>query len=191
MKRILLAVLFVLVLAPAASAQAPFVPSFEFGVGGGLNVPMGSLGDGMNNGYSFNASVGYSVAPMFTLGAELGVFGNGGSDQTNALLGPNGDISMSSIQFAAMAKYRFPIAVHNMYAKGLAGGYRMASDVTSTLGNFEASSTNFGFGIGGGFQFNGFQNSSLYTEGIYHRVSGSTVDGEFFMFNAGVLFSFN
>lgn len=191
MKRILLAVFVVMILAPAASAQAPFVRSFEFGLGGGLNVPLGSIGDGMNNGYSVNASVGYNVSPTFIVGAELGLFGNGGSDATIALLGPNGDITMSSMQVTAMAKYKFPVSIHNMYAKGLMGGYRMASDVTSQLGNFELADTNFGFGFGGGFQFNSFKNSSIYTEGIYHRVSGAITDGEFFMFNAGVVFSFN
>ena len=95
MKRILLATFFVMVLAPAAWAQVPFVPSFEFGVGGGLNIPQGGIGDGMNNGYNFNASVGYSVAPMFTIGAELGFFGSSASNQTLALLGTGSDFSMS------------------------------------------------------------------------------------------------
>ena len=180
-----------MILAPAASAQVPFVPSFQFGLGGGLNVPMGSIGDGTNNGYSVHGSVGYNMTPTFIVGAELGLFGNGGSDETIALLGPNGDFSMSSIQFTAMAKYKFPVSIHNMYAKGLMGGYRTASDVTSTLGNFELADTNFGFGFGGGFQFNGFKNSSIYTEGIYHRISGEIADAEFFTVNIGVLFSLN
>ncbi|MEE9268986.1 MAG: outer membrane beta-barrel protein [Candidatus Krumholzibacteria bacterium] len=191
MKRILLATFFVMVLAPAAWAQVPFVPSFEFGVGGGLNLPLGDIGDGMNNGYSFNASVGYNVAPMFIIGAEFGFFGSSASDQTLALLGTGSEFSLSSVQFTAMAKYKFPMAVHHMYAKALAGGYRLATDLTSPLGTFDISSTNFGMGIGGGFQFNGFKNSSIYTEGIYHRVSGASADGEFVTLNLGMMFSFN
>jgi hypothetical protein len=118
MKRILLAVFFVLVLAPAAWAQAPFVPSWEFGVGGGLNIPQGGIGDGMNNGYNFNASVGYNVAPKFTIGAELGFWGSGASDETLALLGTGSEFNMSSVQFTAMAKYKMPVDIHHMYAKG-------------------------------------------------------------------------
>ncbi len=191
MKRILFVTVFVLLLAPAAWAQAPFVPSFEFGVGGGLNLPLGDLGDGMNNGYIINASVGYSVLPMFVIGAEFGFFGNGGSDETIAALGPGGDFSMTAQQYTAMAKFMFPVAARSLYAKGLVGGYRMSSSVESSLGAFEASDTNFGFGIGGGFQFKGSNKYGFYAEGIYHRISSEASDGEFATFNVGVLFSFN
>ncbi|MDH3216121.1 MAG: porin family protein [Candidatus Krumholzibacteria bacterium] len=191
MKRVVFVMLFVMVLAPAAWAQVPFVPSFEIGVGGGLNMPMGDIGDGMNNGYNFNASVGYSFVPMFVIGAEFGIFGNGGTDEVIAALGPNGDFNMTAQQFTAMVKYVLPVAVHNFYGKGLAGAYRMSSDVESSLGNFEVSDTKFGFGLGGGFQFKGMSSAAVYAEGIYHRISGETSDGEFATFNLGVLFSFN
>jgi len=191
MKRVFLVAVLVMVLAPAAWAQVPFVPSFEFGLAAGLNMPLGDMGDGMNNGYNFNASVGYNVIPMLVIGAEFGVFGNGGTDETIAALGPNGDFSMTSMQFAAMTKYMVPVAVHNLYAKGLAGAYRTSSSVKSVLGDFEVSDTNFGFGLGGGFQFKGGGNAAVYAEGMYHRISGEAADAEFAMFNFGMLFSFN
>ncbi len=191
MKRILFVTLVAMVLAPMAWAQVPFVPSFEIGLGGGLNLPLGDLGDGMNKGYNFNASVGYSVLPMLVIGAEFGYFGNGGSDETIAALGPGGDFSMTAQQFTTMVKWIVPVAAHGVYAKGLAGGYRMSSNVTTSLGDLGASDTNFGFGIGGGFQFKGSTKYSLYAEGIYHRISGEASDGEYATFNVGVLFSLN
>jgi opacity protein-like surface antigen len=190
MKSIFVVTLLVLVLAPAAWAQAPIISSFEFGVGGGMNFPMGDIGDGMNNGYNFNASLGYKVVPMFIIGAEFGFWGNGATDEIIAALGPDGDMSMKALQFTAMAKYMFPVNVHNFYAKGLVGGYRLAADTESALGDFSVSDTNFGFGVGGGFQFGGMKNSSIYAEGIYHRINGETADGEYVTANVGVLFSF-
>jgi opacity protein-like surface antigen len=191
MKRILLVTVLAMVLAPAAWAQVPFAPSFELGVSAGLNMPLGDIGDGMNNGYNFNASIGYNVIPALIIGAEFGLFGNGGSDEVIAAMGPNGDLSMMSMQFTAMTKYMFPVAAHNLYAKGLAGAYRTSSSVKSTLGDFEVADTNLGFGLGGGFQFNGTSNSAIFAEGMYHRISGEAATAEFAMFNRGVLFSFN
>jgi len=191
MKRIIAVTVLAMVLAPAAWAQVPLAPSFEFGLGGGLNMPLGDIGDGVNNGYNFNASVGYSVMPMWLLGAEFGVFGNGGSDETIAALGTGGDLSITSMQFTAMTKYKFPVAVHSFYAKGLAGAYRTSSEVKSTLGNFSVADTNLGFGVGGGFEFVGTKNSAIYAEGIYHRINGASTDGEWATVNLGVLFSFN
>jgi opacity protein-like surface antigen len=190
MKRTFLVTLLVMVLATAAWAQAPIISSFEFGVGGGMNFPMGDFGDGMNNGYNFNASIGYKVVPMFIIGAEFGFWGNGATDEVIAALGPGGDMSMTGQQFTAMAKYMFPVDVHNLYAKGLVGAYRMASDVESSLGDFSASDTNFGFGVGGGFQYGGLGNSAIYAEGLYHRINGESADGEYATFSVGVLFSF-
>lgn len=189
MKRILFLAALVVLLAPAAWAQAPFVPSFQLGAGGGLSMPMGSIGDGMNNGYNFNASVGYGITPMFVVGAEIGLWGNNANDETIAALGSGGDMSMQNWQFTAMSKYKVPVAMHNVYAKGLAGMYRTSAEVTSILGTFDVADTNFGFGIGGGFEFGGLQNAAIYAEGIYHRISGETEDGQFATFNLGVLFS--
>jgi hypothetical protein len=190
MKRILFVVAAILVAAPAAWAQAPFVPSFQLGAGGGLNVPMGDIGDGMNSGYNFNASVGYNVMPMLTVGAEIGLWGNGANDETIAALGPGGDMSMQSWQFTAMTKYKVPVQDHNLYAKGLLGAYRTSSDVKSSLGDFEVADTNFGFGIGGGFEMGGIMNNAaLYAEGMFHHINGEAANAQFATFNIGVLFS--
>jgi opacity protein-like surface antigen len=191
MKRILLLAAIVMVLAPAAWAQVPVVPSFQVGVGGGLNMPLGTIGDGMNNGYNFNASLGYSVVPMFVIGAEIGLWGNGANDETIATLGQGGDMSMKNWQFTAMTKYKVPMAMHNVYAKGLAGMYRTSSEVTSGTPavTLDVADTNFGFGIGGGFELGGMANAAFYAEGMYHQISGETEDGKFATFNVGVLFS--
>ena len=106
MKRTLVVALVVMALAPAAWAQMPVTPAFEVGVGGGMNFPLGTIGDGMNNGYNFNASLGYSVMPMLVVGAEVGLFGGGANDETIAALGSGGDMSMMNVQYTAMLKYR-------------------------------------------------------------------------------------
>ncbi len=191
MKRIFLVTVLVMVLAPAAWAQVPFAPSFELGVSAGLNMPLGDIGGDVNNGYNLNASIGYNLIPSLIIGAELGLFGNGGSDEVIAAMGPNADFSMMSMQFTAMTRYMFPVAVHKLYAKGLAGAYRTSSSTKSTLGDFDFADTNLGFALGGGFQFNGTSNSAIYAEGMYHRISGEGANAEFAMFNLGMLFSFN
>jgi hypothetical protein len=189
MKRMLFVLLVIMIAAPVAWAQVPMVPSVQVGVGGGINVPMGDIGDGMNSGYNFNASVGYSVMPSLVLGAEVGVWGNGANDQTIAALGSGGDMSMTNWQFTAMSKYKVPVAMNNLYAKGLAGMYRTSSEVTSGGLSIDVADTNFGFGIGGGFEFGGMKAASIYGEAMYHRISGEGATGEFTTFNVGVLFS--
>jgi hypothetical protein len=191
MKRILCLVVIVMFVAPAAWAQVPVAPSFQLGVGGGLSMPMGTIGDGMNKGYNFHTSVGYSLAPMFVVGAEIGIWGNNANDEVIAALGQGGDMSMKNWQFTAMTKYKVPMALHNVYAKGLAGMYRTSSEVTAGGVSLDVADTNFGFGIGGGFELGGMGNAALYAEGMYHRISGEAADGEFATFNLGVLFSLN
>jgi len=192
MKRILLVTLLVVLVAPAAWAQTSILPSLQFGLGGGMNMPLGSIGDGVNNGYNINASIGFKVIPTLALGVELGYFGSNGNDQTIALLGTGGDFSMSSLQLTAMGRYMVPVATHDLYGKGLLGGYRTAADISSqSLGDVSVAEWNLGGAIGAGFQLNTMKSTSLYGEAMYHRISGDTQDGEFATFNIGILHSFN
>lgn len=187
MKRILFIIMVIVLAAPAAWAQTPFVPSFQIGAGAGMSMPMGTMGDGMNNGYNVNASIGYQIAPTVVLGAEMGLWGNGANDATKLALG--GDMDLTSWEFAGMAKYKVPVAVHAVYAKGLAGMYHISSDITSSVGDFSVADTKFGFGMGGGFEFGGLRNTAIYGEAMYHRINGDGGDAEFMTLNVGVLFS--
>jgi len=190
MKRVfLLSVIMVIAAAPAFSQ--PFVPTFELGLGAGMNMPTGTFGDGMNNGYGINAQVGYRMMEMLVLGAEFGYYGNGANDEMLALSGASG-LDTRVMQFTGMAKVMLPVlSVHNVYGKGVAGMYNVKQSFEGVplLGSGDISDTKFGAGFGAGFRFNGMAKTSFYVEGMFHNVFGDTEDLRFWSTGAGVLFT--
>jgi hypothetical protein len=187
---ILLTVIMVMAAAPAFS-QVPG-PKLELGLGGGVSMPTGTLGDGMNTGYGFAASLGYKVMPMLVVGGEFAYYGNGAQDELLQGLGTGAEMDMTTMQFAAMAKFMMPLmTVHNMYAKGVGGAYHSSSNFKNIplIGDGSVSDTNLGVGIGGGLRFNGASKTSFYAEGMFHNIFGEAENIQFFAVGAGVIIS--
>ena len=191
MRRILiLGVIIVLAAMPAFSQ--PMTGKFELGALGGINMPTGDLGDGMDKGYMVGVNAGFRPMPLLVIGAEVAYYGNGATDDVLALLGTGADMSMNIWQYTAMAKLMAPLmGNHNIYAKGLVGAYNATAKLENIplLGNLEASDTNLGFGIGGGLRINGVSKSSFFVEGMFQHINGEGASAEFFTVAGGILFS--
>lgn len=187
---LLLAVIMVLAVTPAFAQ--PMSGKFELGMSGGVNMPVGDLGDGTKTGYVIGASAGYHLMPMLVVGAEFAYYGNGATDDVLAALGPGADMNTNFTQYTAMVKFMVPVLTkHNLYAKGVAGAYTATVDFQNMppLGSGSVSDTNMGFGIGGGIRLNGDTKYSLFAEGMFHHVTGESESAELVTASAGVLIS--
>jgi hypothetical protein len=181
----------VLIVAPMGAQNAH--SQVEITLGGGVNSPLGDYSDQAKTGWAFTTGIGYRLTPFLALGAEVSFYGNKGSDELSQSLGVGYDVSSSIQQYAAMAKVLLPAGANNVYGKGVFGSYRGIAKVSGPLGDGEAENTDPGYGIGGGFVFNGEGISSFYVELMYHRVNydGTDVATSFMSYNAGAVFNFN
>jgi hypothetical protein len=180
-----------ILVAPVAAQNAH--GQVELTLGGGMNSPLGEYGDQVNAGYAVTAGIGYRFMPLIVVGAEVSLYGNKGSDELLAPLGPTYEMSSRIQQYAGMAKLLLPVGNHNVFAKGLVGSYRASATVSGPLGEASASNSEVGYGLGGGLLINGSRNSSLYLDVTYHHIAydGSDIDTNFLTFSAGGVFRFS
>jgi hypothetical protein len=172
---------------PNANAQIELI------FGGGLSSPMGEYGDQTNTGWAFTTGLGFQVAPVLVVGAELGFFGNSGSDDLLAGFSPGTEMKTTIHQYAGFARLMLPAGKHNVFAKGVVGSYRGVVKVKSPLGDAEAENTDPGFGIGGGILINGAHNTAFVLDAMYHRVSydGAPEPTSLMTFSVGGIFRFS
>ena len=141
---------------------------FEFSLGGGMNTPMGDYSDASNNGYAITAGLGYRVTSLAVLGMEANYNGNSASDEALVGITPGFDMSTSILQYSLMAKLLLPVGNHSVFAKGSFGNYRASAKVSGPGADLSFSTTEPGFGIGGGFLVGGNNNTSLFVDATYH-----------------------
>lgn len=162
----------------------------ELTLGGGLNTPLGDFKSEIKNGWVFTTGVGYQIAPVLVIGAEVGFFGSSASDDIMAGLSPGSDVSTRIQQYAGYARAMVPVGRHHVFAKGKLGSYRGVINYSGPLGEAKAENTDPGYGIGGGVLINGDHNSALFLELMYHHVSydDSSVDTNFMSYSLGGVF---
>ena len=149
------------------SAQAAHAQGMSFGVGGGVVVPTGTLGDAYGTGWSGSALLRVQP-PASPIGLQADVFYDrfsldGGVDGHGQMIGGT-----------ANAVFAFPGAsMARPYLIGGAGVYNIKNTVTG-LGS--SSDTKFGLNAGAGFDF-GLGKAKLYAEGRFHMIMKAVSDG--------------
>jgi len=165
----------------------------ELTMGAGLNTPLGDFKDEIKNGWVFSTGVGYRIAPVLVVGAQVGFFGSNASDVIMEGLSPGSEVTTTIQQFAGYAKVLIPVGKHNVFAKGVLGSYRGIIKYSGPLGDAKGENTDPGYGIGGGVMVNGDTNTSFFLDVTYHHVSfdDTSVDTNFMSYSLGGVFRVN
>jgi hypothetical protein len=128
------------------SAQSQWIS-----VGGNLALPMGSFGDVANVGFGGTATYERSFAPNIVGEVYAGYLSFGGKEVFGV------KYSSSMIPIMAGAKYYFQPG-KGLYANALLGVHLFSQDIPAqtifgvTVGGGSASSTEFSFGVGAGYE---------------------------------------
>jgi opacity protein-like surface antigen len=117
------------------------------------------------------------VTPAIGVGADFGYHGWGAKDEfidaANADFGvTDADITLSAMQFSGHGAYVFPMANEKVmpYVKVGLGAYSSKAKLEATGVDEEETSTDFGFNVGGGVNF---EVSPMYAVGInaaFHQI---------------------
>jgi opacity protein-like surface antigen len=155
MKRALRALgLIAAIAAPAAlSAQSSDKP-ISLGVSGGLSLPMGDFGEGLNSGFNVTGHVYFKPASL----QSIRLRGDVSFDRFSV---DGFDANVRSLGFTGNAIYDFPTQSSSMVKPYIVGGLGLYnSKFSESVGAFEgsASDTNLGIQAGAGltFQLSGF-----------------------------------
>jgi hypothetical protein len=140
------------VIAPATSLAAPI----RIGPTAGLAVPFGDFGDVASTGFALGVTGDYALNDRFLVGGEIGWQTFGGSDDfekgLSATFGTEVDVKVTTMPFLVHGTMMIaPSERLSPYAKLSAGVYRTSFEFESSLGTDDDSSTDVGFGLGGGF----------------------------------------
>ena len=197
MKRLTIVLVILTLLATPALATG----GKQLWAGAGLSMPMGDFGDVAKAGPQFGAGFGFEVTPALTLGGEVFYNMYGLADEIQAEADANGvDMDVRVTQYTLTARVDLMPAMSSLYAKFNAGMYK--ASISGSQDGFSVSydDTDFGFGVGLGYQFFGAANTGGFVEAVYHHVPGSdetidgmTVDGsstEWIDLRGGVVFNF-
>ena len=168
MTRFLRATVFAMSL---AAAPALVRAQVSFGVAGGLNAPVGRLGEIADLGY--NAAAGVNIGgTTVPIGARLEIGYNG-----LGYKGGSGDVRI--ITGIANAIFNFGMTKDAPYLIGGLGAYNRGSG-SGTLG-YGTSSTALGLNGGAGLRFP-LSGLSTFFEARYHVMLGNAADGTNYQF---------
>jgi hypothetical protein len=174
--------LFTLLVASAAQAQEATGTAVEFGVGGGLALPLGDFDDFAKLGWQGTALV--SIVPAnipvgFQIDGNFGRF----SDDTPA------DVKVQTIYGTANVVYNFQTAEGSRFRPYLIGGggvYNLDSK-GEDANPADDSRTKFGINAGAGFNFSA-GSAGLFLEGRFHDVFTEGSNTQFIPIIVGVRF---
>ena len=174
MKRSVPAVIALFVLAIGASpAQAQ---SVNFGVGGGLTIPIGDFGDVAKTGWHGLGIIGYQLQSGIGLRGDF-YYGQNNSDPSGAkfkLAGGLGNVTYSFSGKSSVTPYVIgSIGYFNFKAEG---------------GGGSTSESKIAFGGGGGIKFKAGSDSQFFVEGRYITINTSGSNANFIPITAGITF---
>lgn len=170
--------------APAAlSAQSADKP-VSFGVSGGLSLPIGDSGEGLNSGYNITGHVFFKPASL----KSIRLRGDVSFDRWS--VEGEDDASSRALGFSGNAIYDFPTQSTSMVKPYVLGGLGIYNGkATGSFGNVDVSvsDTNLGLQVGGGltFQLSGF---STFAEAKFVNVFGDGGSTRYIPITFGVRF---
>ena len=179
MKRFFALLLLLALLSTPALAQG----GKQVWAGAGLSMPMGDFGDVAKSGLQFGGGFGFELTPAFTLGGEVFYDMFGLAEEYEDYLDSEGfgsvDFDIRITQYTLMARVDLMPALSSLYAKFNAGMYKASMSASAEGLSATIDDTDFGFGVGLGYQFFGAANTGGFVEAVYHNVPGSdeTIEG--------------
>ncbi len=181
MKKILAgAAVLAAIVAAAPAARAQSTSSTQFGISGGLTMPMGDLGDGFGSGLNIQGHVSAKPGSSpFTLRADAGLWTLGGKTvNVGGISGSNDGLTLFTVNGNAV--YAFEGAKDATFVPYVIGG----GGIYSGNRNF---GTKFGLNAGGGITFKlaGFD---AFTEARFHNVFGDGGSARIIPISFGILF---
>lgn len=158
----------------ATTAQAQGI---NFGVGGGLTIPIGDFGDNFKTGWHGIANIGYNTPTGFGVRGDF-YYGQNSLDASvdgkAKLAGGLGNL-VYSFQGAGPVR---------PYVIGGAGVFKAEAEV----GNVSDSETKFTWAAGGGVKFKAGTDSNIFVEARYVSISTSGDKTNFIPISAGISF---
>ena len=177
MKRLILGASMIalsLVAAPNAHAQV------GLGVSAGLSMPTGDFGKTVKSGYSVNGLIGFTM-PMSPIGLRGEVGYNAWDGK--ASVGLNG-VKASSLSGTGNVVLQVPgMIVAKPYVIGGVGAHRFKLDD----GTSNASTTKFGWNVGGGLNF-GLGTLATMVEARYVTINGNGGSVNYVPVTFGIMF---
>jgi opacity protein-like surface antigen len=171
-KVIVLAMLAALAATPALAEKG----DFWFGLNTGVSSPTGDAGDAMDLGFQGTLVTNYMLTPAFGVGADIGYHWWGVKDE---FVPAGAEANSNLIQATAQGSYMFATSGKMMpYLKGGLGIYRSQAEVsgaTDPLLNQDITSSDFGYNVGGGMNWNVSPMYQMGVGALYHSVQ---TDGE-------------
>ena len=187
---LLMAMAFMAVMASSAGAAG----NSSWGVTGGAAVPTGDFSNAANTGYNFGGTGTVMLNQSWGVGADVAYhMWNGSSDLntgTQLLLGdPSAEWKFSAIQGTGNLQYMIPAqGVVHPWLKGGLGLYDIKAKLDSDSGSSDSSENDFGWNLGGGFNYAVSPAYSLGLGGAYHAIQTSPSTTNLFTVNATLLF---
>ncbi len=178
MKRIVSVVLAAggALLLSAASAQA----QVSVGVGGGLTIPLGDLGDVAKTGWHGLANVGYNLPSGLGLRGDF-YYGE------NKFDGASGKTKLAGGFGNILYNFKGAGTVHP-YVIGSIGFVNAKGEASAGGVTVSGSETKIAFGGGAGIKFKAGSDASIFAEGRYLTVNTSGSNTNFIPITVGVSF---
>jgi opacity protein-like surface antigen len=166
-----------MMLASAAAAQnTTGGAGVQFGVGGGLAMPIGDFGEGLGMGFDVHGMLGFNPAALpFGMRVDVGFNQFGFEDEF-------GDGNFRIISGTANALLKIPATSISPYVIGGLGVFNGKADVEGAEG-----STRFGINVGGGLQFN-LSGMATHLEAKYVNVFFEGESGAYIPITFGIMF---
>jgi len=187
---LLMAMMLTAVMASSAGAAGNMV----FGITGGAAVPTGDFSDAASTGFNFGGTGTMMLNQSWGVGADVAYHMWNGSDDLNAgtqlLLGdPSAEWKFSAVQATGHLQYMIPAqgAMHP-YLQGGLGMYDIKAKLDSDSGSADDSQSNFGWNLGGGFNYAVSPAYSLGLGAAYHMVQTDPSTTNLYTVNATLMF---
>lgn len=170
MRKLLVPILALSTLMPAVVwAQK----GYALGIGGGIAIPVGKLGDLQNTGYSALLTLALG-SPDFPIGVRIDGTYNNLTHATPVPTASAGDLRVAGALLNLV--YAFPGTYAKPYVLAGAGWYGSKVDTTGAK-----TQNNIGFNGGAGITF-GFGPAAAFLEARYHSISRTVAKGGVFQF---------
>ena len=163
------------------------------GLVGGAAVPTGDFADAANTGFDVGGTGTYMLNDQWGVGVD-GVYHMwNASDDVNAAAqvstgDPSAEVKFSAIQGTGHLMYMMPMqGTMHPWLKGGLGVYNVKTKLDATSGSGDTSESNFGFNVGGGFNYAVNATWSLGVGAAYHMIQTDPDATNLFTVNANIL----
>lgn len=163
-------------LALTLGAGQAHAQSVNFGVGGGLTIPIGDFGDVAKTGWHGLGMIGYQTASGVGLRGDF-YYGQNNSDPSGAKFKLAGGLGNVTYSFGGSSSI-------TPYVMGSIGYFNFKVE----SGGASASESKVAFGGGGGLKFKAGSDSQFFVESRYLTINTSGSNANFIPISVGITF---